>query len=147
MSPETFSSIRYILDTDSITYQQLGRSPIVQRLAQVAADQVATTIVTMYEQLRGRLAALNRKQDDMAIQLAYKRLQETHAYYCQIRVLPFDTVAATRYRDLVSQRLRIGTQDLQIAAIALTTNATLVTSNRRHFDQVSGLQIADWMQG
>lgn len=29
-------SIRYVLDTDSVTYQQLGRERIVQRLAQVA---------------------------------------------------------------------------------------------------------------
>jgi tRNA(fMet)-specific endonuclease VapC len=48
------------------------------------------------------------------------------------------------YRDLVKQKLRIGAEDLKIAAIVLAHQATLVTSNRRHFDQVPGLQVEDW---
>jgi predicted nucleic acid-binding protein len=48
--------IRYVLDTDIVTYQQLGRRAVVQRLRQVNLAEVATTVITMYEQLRGRLA-------------------------------------------------------------------------------------------
>jgi tRNA(fMet)-specific endonuclease VapC len=99
----------------------------------------------MYEQLRGRLAAINRKQDDQSLLAAYQRLQATHAYYCQVRVLPFDNLAIDMYRDLVNQGLRIGAQDLQIAAVTLLHKAILVTSNRRHFDRVPGLQVEDWM--
>src|SRR5262245_22991639 len=109
---EPDSPVRYILDTDSVTYQQLGRTAIVQRLAQMAPQDVATTVVTMYEQLRGRLAAINRQQDDESLYLAYQRLQATHAYYCRVRVLPFDRAAVVLYRTLINQRLRIGSQDL-----------------------------------
>ena len=80
-------SPHYILDTDSVTYQQIGRPTIVQRLAQVDPATVATTIVTLYEQLRGRLAAINRQQDDHSLQAAYRRLQETHG------LLPYSRVA------------------------------------------------------
>ena len=139
------SSVRYVLDTDSITYQQLGRVAIVKRLSQIASTEVTTTIVTMYEQLRGRLAAINRKQDDQSLLAAYQRLQMIHTYYCQVRVLLFDSRAITLYRTLVNQGLRIGAPDLQIAAITLSHKAILVTSNRRHFDQVPGLQVEDWM--
>jgi len=90
----------------------------------------------MYEQLRGRLARINRKQNDKSLQLAFQHLQATHAYYCKINVLPFDEAATTLYRELVNQKLRIGTQDLKIAAITLANQAILVTSNRRHFDKV-----------
>jgi tRNA(fMet)-specific endonuclease VapC len=141
----TGSAIRYVLDTDSVTYQQLGKAAIVQRLAQARPAEIAITIVTMYEQLRGRLAAVNRKQEDQALQTAYQRLQATHAYYCQVQVLSFDGSAITLYRDLLNQGLRIGAQDLQIAAITLSHKAILITSNRRHFDQVPGLQVEDWM--
>jgi tRNA(fMet)-specific endonuclease VapC len=137
-------TVRYVLDTDSVTYQQLGRDAIVQRLAQLPADDVATTIVTMYEQLRGRLAAINRNQSEQELQLTSQRLQLTLAYYCRVLVLPFDAAAAMLYRDLVKQKLRIGAEDLKIAAIVLAHHATLVTSNRRHFDQVPGLQVEDW---
>lgn len=137
-------AIRYILDTDSVTYQQLGREAIVRRLSQVPHSVVATTVVTMYEQLRGRIAAINRKQDDQAMQRAYHYLQATHMYYCQIKVLPFDEAASEIYRQLVQRGLRIGSQDLQIAAIVLAHQSILVTSNLRHFDQISGLSVADW---
>jgi tRNA(fMet)-specific endonuclease VapC len=144
MTSELPQTARYVLDTDSVTHQQLGRVAIVQRLAQLPADEIATTAVTMYEQLRGRLASINRNQSDQELQLAYQRFQQTQTYYCRVRVLPFDAAAANVYRDLVKQKLRIGAEDLKIAAIVLTHQATLVTSNRRHFDQVPGLQIEDW---
>jgi tRNA(fMet)-specific endonuclease VapC len=38
----------------------------------------------------------------------------------------------------------IGAYDLQIAAIALANNLTLVTHNTREFERVEGLQVEDW---
>ena len=124
------------------------RSPfnrlIARRYAQVDPAIVATTVITLYEQLRGRLAVINRQQSDQARQLAYQRLQETHRYFCRVPVLPLDAAATDMYRQLMAQGIRIGSQDLQIAAITLSQRATLVTSNRRHYDQVPGLTIEDW---
>lgn len=139
------SSIRYVLDTDSVTYLQMGRETIMARIAQTQPGDVATTVITMYEQLRGRLAAVNRNQADQELQKNYERLQATHAYYCQVPVLLFDAAAVTLYRTLINQGLRIGAQDLKIAAIALSHQASIVTSNRRHFDRVPQLQVEDWM--
>lgn len=102
----------------------------------------------MYEQLRGRLAEVNRStQDEAALQVAYQRLQETHDYYTRILVLPFSGTAARGYQSLRQQRIqgRPGPQDLQIAAIALAFQATLVTHNLRHFSGIPGLTTADWI--
>ncbi len=48
------------------------------------------------------------------------------------------------YRQLVQRGVRIGSQDLKIAAIVFVHQSTLVTSNLRHFDQIPGLSIEDW---
>ena len=136
--------VRFVFDTDTVTYQQSRQPAVIRKISQVAAATIATTVITMYEQIRGRLAAINRQQNDTARQLAYQRFQETHGYFCRVPVLAFDTGAAEIYQSLVRQGLRIGAPDLQIAAITLAQNATLVTSNRRHFDLVPGLQIEDW---
>jgi len=45
---------------------------------------------------------------------------------------------------LISQKLRVGTQDLKIAAITLSKNATLITRNSKYFKRISDLKIEDW---
>jgi tRNA(fMet)-specific endonuclease VapC len=144
MSNSHLLPVRYILDTNAVTYQQLGKPSIMRSLAQFSPDEIGTTVITMYEQLRGRLAAVNRKQSNEELQISLERLQRTQRYYCQVRVLPFDAAAVSEYQHLLRRGLRIGAQDLQIAAIALANHAVLVTGNQRHFERVPGLIIEDW---
>jgi tRNA(fMet)-specific endonuclease VapC len=41
-------------------------------------------------------------------------------------------------------RLRLGTMDLKIAAIARANDATLLTRNTTDFQKVPGLRFEDW---
>jgi len=65
-------------------------------------------------------------------------------FYASIYVLPYDVEAQLQFTHLRRQQVRIGTQDLRIAAIALSKNATLVTRNTRDFAKVPGLHMVDW---
>lgn len=62
--------------------------------------------------------------------------------------LPFDDSAADHYatirHHLETAGQLIGPLDLQIAAIALAHNCTLVTNNSAEFGRVGGLMIEDW---
>ena len=60
------------------------------------------------------------------------------------QVLPFDDAAAATFESLRSQRVRIGTMDLRIAAIALSRKLTVLTRNVADFQKVPGLQVEDW---
>jgi tRNA(fMet)-specific endonuclease VapC len=43
------------------------------------------------------------------------------------------------------QRIRVGSQDLKIASIALVNDALLLTANLRDFRQVPGLRVENWL--
>ncbi len=90
------------------------------------------------------MAAINRAQEGRALVRAYEQLQATLRYFSLVNVRPFTSVAAHRLEKLRAEKVRIGTQDLRIAAIVLSVNRILITSNRRDFDKVPGLIIEDW---
>jgi tRNA(fMet)-specific endonuclease VapC len=64
--------------------------------------------------------------------------------FAEALVIPFDAAAARVFEGLITQRIRIGTMDLRIAAIALSRELVLVTRNASDFRKVPGLRIEDW---
>ncbi len=60
-------------------------------------------------------------------------------------MLPYDATAAAQFARLRHVlKFGPGTQDLRIAAMALSRGATLVTRNQRDCESLSGLQLVDW---
>lgn len=135
---------RYVLDTDSITFHQAEREALVRRVSAFPAEIVCTTVITEYEQLRGRVARIHRAQTSVAFISACEQLQKTVHYFARVTVLPFTSTAAQYFERFREQKIRIGTQDLRIAAIVLAFDGILVTSNRRDFRNVPGLLLEDW---
>jgi tRNA(fMet)-specific endonuclease VapC len=75
---------------------------------------------------------------------AHTAFQQTLRYFATWQVLDFTQTAFEKFSALRQQRIRIGSQDLRIAAITLTNAATPLTRNTRDFAQVPGLVIEDW---
>ena len=65
-------------------------------------------------------------------------------YFASFTIIDYTAHMDALVIDLRKQGLRIGTQDLRIAALALVQGATIVTRNTRDFIQVPGLMIEDW---
>ena len=134
----------YILDTDHVTLHQHNHSQVTARIQTHTSENLAITVVTVEEQMRGRLAQLGRRGVDLSV--AYDQLRATAEYFCDLTILPFDAEARQQYEQLYAQKIGIGTLDLRIAAIVLRRNATLITRNRRDFERVPGLRSEDWSQ-
>lgn len=134
----------FILDTDHISMFQRQHVQVASRILATPSQELSTTIITVEEQLRGRLDRVRRAQSDDEIVRAYQNLHVTLSYFRTITVIDFDREAQAIFRRLRTERIRIGTQDLRIAAIALSRSAILVTRNRRDFGAIASLSLEDW---
>lgn len=132
----------YILDTDHVSLHQRNHPRLIAKLHTFTPGEVTITAVTLEEQMRGRLAQIGQSGTNLT--LAYALLSVTVDYFCGLTILPFDDVAHQQYDRLRTQKIRIGTLDLRIAAIVLSQHAILVTRNQRDFAQVPELKQEDW---
>jgi tRNA(fMet)-specific endonuclease VapC len=134
----------WILDTDHISLWQTDHPGIRQKLAQIDPKDFAVTVVSFEEQMRGRLNEINRAGSDAALVAGYRHLQVTEQFFGVLNVLAFSDEAQALFQQMRKQRVRIGTRDLRISAIALSVGGIIVTRNQQDFRQVPGLQLEDW---
>jgi tRNA(fMet)-specific endonuclease VapC len=134
----------WILDTDHVSLFQRGHPQITNRLAKVASTELSITIITLEEQLRGRFQMTRRASSPSELIFAYQNLRVTFDSLKSFSLLDFSPAASNIYASLASQKIRIGTQDLRIAAIALSVEGIIVTRNQRDFGKVPNLMIEDW---
>ena len=139
--------IRFLLDTDHVSLQERGHPPLRARLAAVAPTSVAVSAITVEEMLRGRLAVLARRLEGEGRIRAYAKLMETVRFFASVPVVPYDKASDDHFQALQSLRLRVGSQDLRIASIALAHHLTVITRNRRDFERIPELSIEDWSEG
>jgi tRNA(fMet)-specific endonuclease VapC len=138
-----------VLDTDHLTVYAFPESEKYQALSariRQSHEEFGTTIVCLEEQLRGWLAAIKRKQDPSDQVAVYQRLGKLWEFFGAWKILPFDDRAAALFKKLRKQKVRIGVQDLKIAAIALTCDALLLSANLRDFRHVPDLRVENWLE-
>jgi len=134
----------WILDTDTLTLFQNRNLRIVQRLKQINFEQVAVTTVTVEEQMRGWLDAIRQSSEPQRLVWGYLGLRRGIEFFNTIRILDFDQNVSESYKELKQAKIRVGTQDLRIAVITISNDATLVTRNLRDFSRIPNLKFEDW---
>lgn len=137
----------HLLDTDTITYLHAGHSGVLQHLNELADADVGTTVITKIELLRGRFDYVIKAATGAEILRAQQLLARTEELLAQMMIVPMDEASAVQFDRLrATRKLRkIGRADLFIASIALVHRAALVTRNLRHFRQVPGLKVINWV--
>ena len=140
----TNDNSRYRLSRLLNREKYLESSILRQRIEQFPPDELFTTIITFEEQMRGWLAFIAKAKTPEQQIYAYERLHRSLEAYRNTTVLDFDENAASVFKDLKSQKIRVGAMDLKIAAIVISRNAILVSRNLRDFEEVPGLVVKDW---
>jgi tRNA(fMet)-specific endonuclease VapC len=137
-----------LLDSDHLsvlTFPGTLSSRLLARMETSADLRFAMTIVSAEEQMRGWLAAVKRHRSIFDQLLPYQRLAEMMVMWSEWEIAPLDRLAANEFEVLRRAKIRIGTNDLKIAAIALANNALLVSRNLQDFERVPNLRVENWL--
>ena len=139
-----------LLDTDHATFLKYpdgdrGRRLIDRLNAVPESEVIGVTIVTVEERMRGWLAAIAKEKSVARQVVGYRELGLLFEFFQEFEIVPFDEPAAQNFEERRTQKLRLGTMDLKIAAIATIHNALLLSANRTDFEKVPGLRVENWL--
>ena len=137
-----------LLDTDHFSVVLEARH--VQHRKRVtklsAVDEtIGIPIIAVEEQLRAWLAQVHRAKTVHEQVAPYDRLARLIAVLSEWETVRWSDQAADEFSRLRKARIRIGTQDLKIAALSIVSGALLLSANLRDFKHVPNLQVEDWL--
>ena len=140
--------MKYLFDTDHLSFLQRRSGTefvaITARMAGHTAVDFASSVVSFHEQVLGSHTLINRPRTTTDVIRGYSLFMQVLQSFGTRLVLPFDAAASALFSGLQAQKIRVGTMDLRIAAIALSQGLTLLTRNVRDFGRVPGLITEDW---
>ena len=136
----------YRLDTDILTLIHANQARVAEQQRNIAPQEIAISIITRIEILRGRFDAVLKAKDSEALLRAQRFLLRSEELLGSLWIVPFDAAAAREFDRLRADRStrKLGRADLLIASIALAHRAILVTRNLRHFRAIPGLHVVNW---
>jgi len=138
---------QFYADTDHFSILQEDRdvaAGLMARLRLLPDAAIHVSVVSFQEQAQGWLAYIHRARKPDQLLRGFFYLQRLLDDYSARNVLPFDESAMDEFLRLQQQRIRIGTNDLRIAAIAKANGVKLLSRNLRDFRLVPGLDVEDW---
>ena len=133
----------FLFDTDIITniFKRKPSAQLIRRLSDTPSSLQYISTITVFEIVYGA-AKSNRPEYHL------KNLETI--LLPAVNVVGFDAKAAyvcgQLRAELEQEGLPLDLADLQIAAIALSGNFTLVTGNTKHFQRIKTLHVENWLQ-
>ena len=129
----------FLPDTNAcITLLRRRDDRLIARWKSVKPTEIVLCSIVVYELRYGAERSLSPTQEHSKLDL----------FFSPFTTLPFDESCARRCAEIRAYLERsgkvIGPHDLQIAAIAVRHNLTLVTHNTEEFRRIVGLKLDDW---
>ncbi len=94
----------HVLDTDTLVLFQEGQGEVCRRVLSHPIDELATTAITVEEQLSGCYTLLRRAKDKKQLAHAYQRLVDNVQVLGQFHILSFTEPAIERFTYLNFRR-------------------------------------------
>lgn len=134
--------MNYLLDTNVLS-ELMKKRPnpqLISRLASLPSDSLATSCICVMELRYG-----SSLRDDFEI--FWPRVQQE--ILSRVNILPVGAeetvIAGDTLAHLQKTGRPVGTEDLLIASTAISHRCVLVTGNIRHFRNIKGLRIENWL--
>lgn len=131
--------MKYLLDTNVCIRFLNGQSdPLRERILSASPNDLLLCAVVKAELFYGAMKSHHPT----------RTLTRQQQFVSRFVSLPFDDKAAEIYgeirAELEQKGTPIGPYDLQIAAIVIANEVTLVSHNTREFQRIDGLLLEDW---
>ena len=136
----------FLLDSDIASLLMQENARVIARLAATDAEQVALTLVTRLEMLRGRIDAILKAATADELLRGCRGLATTDEFVGTYRIVPITEVVAEQFVQLraLKKLNKMDSGDRLQAAIAIAYGATLVTRNTKDYANVPGLTLENW---
>ena len=130
---------KYILDTNICIEYFKRRNGVAEKIAQIDFKELCISEITYAELLFGALHSKSVERhlnevNDLKNDIGTIAITETIKDYAEIR------------QHLVSNGLSVEDFDILIGATARHNNLILVTDNVKHFSQMPGVKIENWVR-
>ena len=128
-----------LLDTNIVVAFLNGDNSILKRIKD-EIDRIALSSLVVAELDYGAKVSQRAKDN----------LEKLYRFVDVVQVVPFDIESAKIFGSIKSKLRNIGKPtgevDVLIAATAMAHKATLVTANKKHFENIEGLKIEVWLK-
>jgi tRNA(fMet)-specific endonuclease VapC len=134
-------------DTDVLSDLFKNVPALLARIGAVPPDEQLVPVVVVEEILRGRLDAIRTAQapgSRVPLERAYGEFEKSLADLERFTILPYTAAAHALLQTWRAAKIRIGANDLRIAAVCFAHGAKLVTRNARDYSRVPGLNFEVW---
>lgn len=131
----------YLLDSDVCIEFLRGKLPKAYELMRMSDPSLFGIPAVVEAELRTGVCKSERQKENLLL---------LERFLAPFSIVPFDSKCAVAYgriqSELEAKGLRIGPNDLLIAATAVANGDVLVTSNTSKFSWVPNLELEDWAE-
>ncbi len=128
---------KYLVDTDWVVFYLRGREPYVYSLQGLRKEGLAVSIISIAELYEGVFRAESRqaREEGLARFLTGVVIADLNIGVARV----FGQLRA----ELRQQGLTVADLDLLIGSTALYYDFVLLTNNRRHYEKIPGIRLAE----